>query len=110
MVSTLDFQAGYHRCESRSGRDNFQTIGTPCSYSKCPGLSIKWTGQRLVTDSGSMKARLYKYMYITIATASMCLGCLVALKIPTTTTHYHTCPNMWTSPFYFLFMNLKTAG
>ena len=31
-----------------------------------------------------MKARLYKYMYryITIAAASMCLWCLVALKIP----------------------------
>ena len=28
-----------------------------------------------------MKARLYKYMYITIAAASLCLGCLVALKI-----------------------------
>ena len=33
-----------------------------------------------------MKARLYKYMYITIAVASMCHGCLVALKICTTTT------------------------
>ena len=33
-----------------------------------------------------MKARLYKYMYIAIAAASMCLGCLVALKIRTTTT------------------------
>ena len=33
-----------------------------------------------------MKARLYKYMYITIAAASTCLGCLVALKIRTTTT------------------------
>ena len=34
----------------------------------------------------SMKARLYKYkyMYITIAAASMCLGCLAALKIRTT--------------------------
>ena len=30
-----------------------------------------------------MKARLYKYMYITIAAASMFLGCLVALKIRT---------------------------
>ena len=29
-----------------------------------------------------MKARLYKYMYITIAAAFMCLGCLVALKNP----------------------------
>ena len=51
-VSALDFQAGYRGFESRSGRDNFQTISTPSSYSTCPGLSIKWTGRRLVTDSG----------------------------------------------------------
>ena len=53
MVSTLNFQAGYHGSESRSGRDNFQTISVPSSYSTCPGLSIKWTGQHLVTDSGT---------------------------------------------------------
>ena len=53
MVSALDFQAGYLGFESRSGRDNFQTISTPSSYSTCPGLSIKWTGRRLVTDSGT---------------------------------------------------------
>ena len=40
MVSALDFQAGYHGFESLSGRDNFQTIITPSSYSTCPGLSI----------------------------------------------------------------------
>ena len=91
VVSALDFQAGYRGFESRSGRDNFQTISMPSSYSTCPGLSIKWTGRRLVTDSGtkcaSMKTRLYKFMYIiAITAASMCLGCLVALKIRTTTT------------------------
>ena len=26
---------------------------TPSSYSTCPGLSIKWTGRRLVIDSGT---------------------------------------------------------
>ena len=56
MVSALDLHAGYRGFESRSGRDNFQTISTPCSYSTCPGLSIKWTGRRLVTDSGTMCA------------------------------------------------------
>ena len=50
---SLDFQAGYRGFESRSGRDNFQTISAPSSYSTCPGLSIKWTGRRLVTDSGT---------------------------------------------------------
>ena len=53
VVSALDFQAGYRGFESRSGRDNFQTIITPSSYSTCPGLSIKWTGRRLMTDSGT---------------------------------------------------------
>ena len=53
MVSALDFQAGYRGFESRSVRDNFQTIITPSSYSTCPGLSIKWTWRRLVTDSGT---------------------------------------------------------
>ena len=92
MVSALDFQAGYRGFESRSGRDNFQTISTPSSYSTCPELSIKWTGRRLLTDSGTKCAwvihgsKLYKYMNITIAAASMCLGCLGALKTCTTTT------------------------
>ena len=58
MVSALDFQAGYHGLESHSSRDYLQTISMPCSYSTCPGLSIKWTGQRLVTDSGTMCARV----------------------------------------------------
>ena len=53
MVSALDFQAGYRGFESRSGRDSFQTISTPSAHSTCPGLSIKWTGRRLVTDSGT---------------------------------------------------------
>ena len=53
MVSALDLQAGYRGLESRPGRYNFQTISTLSSYSKCPGLSIKWTGRRLVTDSGT---------------------------------------------------------
>ena len=92
MVSALDFQAGYRGFDSHSGRDNFQTISTPSSYSTCPGLSIKWTGRRLVTDSGTKCARVIhgsKAICITIAAASMCLGCLVALKIPTITTVDH---------------------
>ena len=74
MVSALDFQAGYRGFESRSGRVNFQTISTPSSYSTCPGLSIKWTGRRLVTPSVHglpMKARLYKYMYIIAIAAAV---------------------------------------
>ena len=53
MVSALDFHAGYRGFESRWGRDNFQTISMPSLYSTCPGLSIKWTGWRLVIDSGT---------------------------------------------------------
>ena len=53
MVSALDFQAEYRGFKSRSDRDNFQIISTPNSYSTCPGLNIKWTGRRYVTDSGT---------------------------------------------------------
>ena len=56
VVSALDFHAGYRGFVSRSGLDNFQTITTPSSYSTCPRLSIKWTGWRLVTDSGTKYA------------------------------------------------------
>ena len=56
VVSALDFQAGYYGFESRLGRDNFHTISTPNSYSTCSGWSIKWTGRRLVTDSGTKYA------------------------------------------------------
>ena len=87
MVSALDFQAGYRGFESRSGRDNFQTIRTPSSYSMSPGLSIRWIGWCFMIDSGTKcswvihenNAMLYKYttVHSTIAVASMCLGCLV---------------------------------
>ena len=53
VVSALDFQAGYRGFESRSGQDKFHTISTPSSYSTCSGLSTKWTGRRLVTDSST---------------------------------------------------------
>ena len=87
VVSALDFQAGYRGFESRSGRDNFQTISTPSSYSTCPGLSIKWTGRRLVTDSGTKCAWVIhesKAVQIHVHNNRRCLyvprGCLVALK------------------------------
>ena len=80
VVSALDFQAS---------RDDFQTISTSSSYSTCRGLSIKWTGRRLVTDSGIKCASMIHeikavQMYITIAAVSLCPGCLVVLKIRTT--------------------------
>ena len=53
MVSALDFQAGYCGFKSPSGEDNFQAISMPSSYLTCPGLRIKWTGQRFVTESGT---------------------------------------------------------
>ena len=59
MVSTLDFQAGYCGFKSRSGLDNFQTICTLNSYWTCPGLSIKWTGRLLATDSDTKCAWVF---------------------------------------------------
>ena len=40
MVSALEFHAEYRGFESRLGRDTFQTINMPSSYSTCPALSI----------------------------------------------------------------------
>ena len=57
--SAHDFQVGYRGFKSSSGRDNFQTTITPSSYSTCPGLSIEWTGQRLVTDSSTKCAWVF---------------------------------------------------
>ena len=93
MVSALDFQAGYRGFESRSGRDNFQTFLLRLAHTRrtLGGLSIKWTGRRLVIDSGTDCAwgDPWKQGYIiAIAAASMCLGCLVAFKIRTTTTNF----------------------
>ena len=99
VVSALDFQAGYRGFESRSGRDNFQIIITPSSYSTCPGLSIKWTGRRLVIDSGTKCAWVIHesktvqiHLHHSNRRCLYVLGCLVALKIRTTTiiTNTHT--------------------
>ena len=38
VVSAFYFQVGYRVFESRSGRDNFQTISTPSSYSTSTGF------------------------------------------------------------------------
>ena len=76
MVSPFDFQAGYHEFESPSGQDNFQTISMPSSYSTCPGLSIMWTGQCLVTDSGTKCAwviRESKAVQIHVHNSCRCL-------------------------------------
>ena len=80
------------------GRNNFQTIRTPKSYSTCPGLSIKRTGRRLVTDNGTKCAWMIHesktvQMHEHNCAASMCLGCLVALK----NQHYNN--NFWTLSF-----------
>ena len=53
VVSALDFLVGCCGFESRSSRDNFQTISTPSLYLTCPGWSIKWTRRYLVADSGT---------------------------------------------------------
>ena len=62
------------------------TISTPRSYSTCPEFSMKWTGRRLVTDSGTKCAWVIhesKAVQIHVYNNRRCLGCLVALKICT---------------------------
>ena len=73
MVSALNFQAGY--CGFGAGV-NFQTLRTPSSYWMCPELSIKGTGLRLVTDSGTKCAwliHLSKAVQIHVHNSHHCL-------------------------------------
>ena len=51
VVSALNFKWDIVGSNPAWVETNFQTISRPSSYSMCPGLSIKWTGQRLVIDS-----------------------------------------------------------
>ena len=98
VVSALDFLVGCCGFESRSSRDNFQTISTPSLYLTCPGLSIKWTKRRLVADSGTKcawvihESKAVQIHVHTIAAASMCHGCSFY------TSNYrmvHLCVVMW---------------
>ena len=97
VVSALDFQTGYRGIESRSGRDNFQTIITPSSYSTCPGLSIKWTGRRLVTDSGTKCTWvIHESKPVQIHVHNSC-GCLYVPWVPGSVKNPH---NSTASPIF----------
>ena len=57
--------------------EKMKNCKTGAAFITCPGLSIKWTGQRLVTDCGTKcawvihESKAVQYMYITIAAASV---------------------------------------
>ena len=53
VVSAINVQMEGYVFISCLGQENFQTIGisTTSSYLMSPGLSIKWTGWHLVTNS-----------------------------------------------------------
>ena len=89
MFSALDFQAGYRGFESRSGQDNFQTISTPSSYLTCPGLSIKWTGWRLVTDSGTKCAWMFHESKAVQIHAHNNRRCLYVPRVPGSVKNLH---------------------
>ena len=59
VIRALDFQAGYRGFESGSGRDNFQTISTPSSYSMCSGLSIKCITKTRLYNFDPLKPHFY---------------------------------------------------
>ena len=95
VVSALDFQAGYRGSESRSGRDNFQTISTRSSYSTCPGLSIKWTGRRLVTNSGTKCAwEIHESKAVQIHVHHSNRRCLYVPRVPGSVKNAHN-NNKW---------------
>ena len=96
MVSALDFQVGYRGFESRSGRDNFQTISAPSSYSTCPGLSIKWTGLHLVTDSGTKCAWvIHESKAVQIHVHHSNRRCLYVPRVPGSVKNPHNNNNRW---------------
>ena len=98
VVSALDFQAGYRGFESRSGRDNFQTISAPSSYSTCPGLSRKWTGRRLVTDSGTKCAWvIHESKAVQIHVYHSNRRCLYVPRVPGSVKNPHNNNNVWRS-------------
>ena len=49
-VSALEPRGDIMASNTPQVERNFQTISTPSSYTMCPGLSIEWTGLRLVTE------------------------------------------------------------
>ena len=89
MDSVLDFHAGYRGFESCLGRDNFQTISTPSSYSTCPGLSIKWTGHRLVTDSGTKCAWVIQESKVVQICVHNNRRCLCVPRVPGSVKNLH---------------------
>ena len=102
VVSALDFQAGYCGFESRSGRDNFQTISAPSSYSTCPGLSIKWTGRRLVTDSGTKCAWvIHESKAVQIHVHHSNCRCLYASRVPGSVKNPHNNNNISAQNRYY---------
>ena len=96
--------------KSRSGRDNFQIIITPSSYSTCPGLSIKWTGRRLVIDSGTKCAWvIHESKAVQIHLHHSNRRCLYVPRVPGSVKNPHNinCLKIGNSPFYHLLMCLK---
>ena len=88
VVSALDFQAGYRGFEPRSGQDKFQTTSTPISYSMCSELSIKWTGRRLMTDSGKCACVIHESKAVQIHVHNN-HRCLYVPRVPGSVKHPH---------------------
>ena len=109
VVSALNFQAGYRGFESRSGQNNFQTISSPSSYSTCPGLSIKWTGRRLVTDSGTKCAWVIHESKAVQIHVHYNRRCLYVPRVPGSVKNPHN-NNKYGDTFYCHHNALNTAG
>ena len=83
-VTALNLQAEGRGFEPRSDEEDFQTIGTPSSYSTWPGLNIKWTKRRF--GDGQRCAWVIPESTAVCTNACtwrMCLGCLVELTFTT---------------------------
>ena len=110
VVSALDFQAGYRGFESRSGRDSFQTIITPSSYSTCRGMSIKWTGRRIVIDSSTKCAWvIHESKAVQIHLHHSNRRCLYVPRVPGSVKNPHNNNNNQFLVQHPLFMLVATA-
>ena len=105
VVSALDFQDGISWVRIPLGSRQFLTIITPSSYSTCPGLSIKWTGRRLVTDSGTKCALvIHESKAVQIHVHHSNRRCLYVSRVPGSVKNPHNNNNHIRFFFVFFFI------
>ena len=85
-----------------------ETTNTPSSYSTCPGLSIKWTGRRFVTDSGTKCAWvIHESKAVQIQVHHSNPRCLYVPRVPGSVKNPHNNNNHYT---YYVSFRQSLSG